>query len=94
MARGKSKAQKAKNDKEFFERLARKNNPIRHRMALPADVNLEDVDWNPDFAERGFSRLREIDEKFAATEREYRELRIRIAMRMIEEDRKRLKEFA
>lgn len=89
----KSPAAKAKNDAKFFKKLARKNNPIRSRMALPPDVNLEDVDWKPDFAERGFSRLAEIDRKFEQTEREYRVARIAILERMLADDLKRIREL-
>lgn len=90
----KSKAAKAKNDKKFFEKLARKNNPIRSTMALPPDVNLEDVDWRPDFAERGFSRLAEIDRKFEAMEKRYRLERIAILEKLRDADLRRLKELS
>ena len=87
-------AAKIKNDKKFFEKLARKNNPIRSVMALPADVKLDDVDWHPDFAERGFSCLAEIDRKFAAMEKRYRLERIAILEKLRDADLQRLKELA
>jgi hypothetical protein len=43
---------RAKRDKKFFEKLARKNNPVRFLAALPPDVKLEEIDWNPDHLER------------------------------------------
>ena len=90
----KSAAAKAKNDKKFVEKLARRNNPVRHSIVLPPDVKLEDVDWNPDFAERGFSRLAEIDRKFEAMEKRYRLERIAILEKLRDADLKRLKELA
>lgn len=90
----KSAAAKAKNDKKFFEKLARKNNPIRHRMALPDDVKLEDIDWNPDFAERGFSRLAAIDKKFEQAEKQYRKSRIAVLQKMIDADLKLIRELS
>jgi hypothetical protein len=90
----KSPAAKAKNDKKFFEKLARRNNPIRSRMALPDDVKLEEIDWHPDFAERGFSRLAEIDRKFEQAEKEYRKARISILEQMRDADLKRIRELS
>ena len=38
---------KATRDRKFFRKLARRENPIRFTVPLPADIDLEQISWKP-----------------------------------------------
>ena len=78
---------KVRNDKKFFEKLARKQNPIRSRMALPPDVNLIDIDWRESFQEKGFRILAEMDAKFEKQELAYYREKCRLLEKLIARDK-------
>ena len=87
----------AKKDKRRIKLLKRiAANPRRMTPLVPGretDYIFEDdpkeveTMRNERHRQNSLAKLRSIDAKFAVTEREYRELRIRILQRMIEEDR-------
>jgi hypothetical protein len=80
--------QRKLNDKKFFENLARKQNPIRFRMALPSDVaDLTSVDWRESVQEAGFRRLAELDSDFAAKELAWLRARCKALEAIIAADR-------
>ena len=89
----KSRACQERTAKEV-KAAATRQNPIRFRMALPADVDLDDIAWKPTQLENRWARLARIDAKFAVTEREYRELRIQILQRMIDQDLAAIKKLS
>lgn len=78
--------QKAKREKQFREHIARKNNPVRFALALPEDVKLQDVDWNPDAFERIATWLNEARKRWAAEDDKRRRERLKQVLAAVERD--------
>ena len=86
MTRTYSPGQQAKRDKSFRERLARKQNPVRFALALPADVRLEDLDWNPDHLEQIAERLAAMKKKWEADDDKRRKKRLAEILEAVKRD--------
>jgi len=84
--RKRSAAQTAKRERQFREWLGRRTNPIRATMALPNDIDLDDVDWNPSHAEKAFSKLAAIDAAFEKQELAYLRRRCKALEAMVQGD--------
>ena len=65
---------------------ATRQNPIRFRMALPNDVDLDDIAWKPTQLEKRWARLARLDAQFQKAQEEYRQFRIGVCERMIAAD--------
>ena len=62
---------KTNKDRNFFRKIARRENPIRFTSALPPDVDLDDIAWVPTRAERQLAWLNEQKAKWDAEELAY-----------------------
>ncbi len=81
-----SVAKAAKRDKKFFEHLAKKNNPVRFALALPADVNLVDLDWSPSHLEQIAARLADMKKKWEADDDKRRRNRLAEILEAVKRD--------
>ncbi len=81
-----SLAKQAKRDKKFREHLAQKNNPVRFVAALPPDVVLEDIDWNPDHLEQIAARLADMKKKWEADDDRRRRERLKQILEAVKRD--------
>jgi hypothetical protein len=86
MTRTYSPAAKAKRDKKFRDQLARKNNPVRFALALPQDVLLQDIDWNPDHLEQIAARLAGMKKKWEADDDKRRKKRLAEILEAVKRD--------
>jgi len=89
--RKRSAAETAKREKKFRKHLAKRNNPVRGTIVLPADLKLEDVDWNASAAERGFAKLAELDREFEKQELAHLRQRCKALQEIVDADRAWLK---
>jgi hypothetical protein len=89
MPRKRSAAQQVKRDKQFREHLAQKNNPVRFVTALPPDVVLEDIDWNPDHLEKIADKLRVMKARWEREDDQRRRDRLAEIQAAVERDRSR-----
>jgi len=62
---------KTNKDRNFFCKIAQRENPIRFTSALPPDVDLEDIAWVPTHEERLLAWLQEQKTKWDAEELAY-----------------------
>ena len=85
-------ASKKLSPKEFkaqqVKACATRQNPIRFRMALPPDVELDDIAWKPTQLEKRWARLARLDAAFEKAETEYRKFRISVCERQLAADLK------
>jgi len=82
-----SPAKTATRNKKFFEHLAQKNNPVRFLAALPPDVVLEDIDWNPSHLEEIAAKLADMKKCWEAEDDERRRKRLAEIMVALERDK-------
>jgi hypothetical protein len=78
---------KASKDRNFFRKIARRENPIRFTVPLPADIDLEQIAWKPTREELLFGWPE--NEKRKAAEEELAHYRRRAAeiAAQVEQDR-------
>jgi len=81
-----SEAKQAKRDKKFREHLAQKNNPVRFALALPGDVVLQDIDWNPDHLEQIAARLDDMKKRWEADDDKRRKKRLAEILEAVKRD--------
>ncbi|HWZ97284.1 MAG TPA: hypothetical protein VN025_05940 [Candidatus Dormibacteraeota bacterium] len=86
MTRHYSTAQKAKRDKKFREQLAKKQSPVRFALALPADVKLEELDWNADAFERIAGWLADTKKRWAKEDDDRRRKRLAEVLEAVKKD--------
>jgi hypothetical protein len=87
--RKRSAAQLAKRQRQFHEHLAQKNNPVRFVAALPPDVDLVDIDWNPDHLEQIADKLRLMKARWEREDDQRRRERCAEILAAVERDRAR-----
>jgi hypothetical protein len=80
-------AQQAKRERKFREHLAKKQNPVRFALALPEDMKLEDVDWNPDHLEKIAERFAEMKARWLKEDDRRRQERLKEILAAVERDK-------
>ena len=81
-----SVAKTAKRNKKFLEHLAKKNNPVRFALALPGDVVLNDIDWNPDHLEQIAAKLADMKKRWEADDYQRRKKRLAEILEAVKRD--------
>jgi len=78
--------QQAKRDKAFRERLAKKENPIRYAMALPVDIKLDEISWEPSHLEQIAAKLADLKKKWEADDDKRRRKRLAEILEAVKRD--------
>lgn len=89
MSRKYSAAEKAKRDRKFLVKIARRENPVRGTMCLPPDVNLNDVMWRPDRVEILLNWLEEDRKQALADEMKWMRRKAAEYLADVQRDRER-----
>jgi hypothetical protein len=78
---------KASKDRNFFRKIARRENPIWFTVPLPADIDLEQIAWKPTREELLFAWLENEKQKAAEEELAYYRRRAAEIAAQVEQDR-------